>query len=649
LSLLKNTPIRTKILSLVASIGIVGIAGIGLMSHSYNGTDARYSQFLKSDNASSLEMARATTSLVASTYAAYQIAAFDTDTQTRLKTRESFDEGESTLFRRLDTARKLTPQDSADIDRLADRAHAIFADLHRVLDLKQQNKAAEATALLASIDPAVTEWRANLRDWNNDRMKALAEQSAALSNQTHTTIFNTLLAIGLLFAGILAASLLVASRGIIQPISQLRARMVTLADGKTDEGIDGLDRRDEVGQMAAAVAVFRDNAIERQRLAQEADATRSLSERERIERDAERAKEAAAVKFAVDNLAAGLSHLSDGDVTYRIHDGFAETLDQVRLDFNRSADKLQSTLVQVAENARGIDAGANEIKSAADDLARRTEQQAASVEETAAALEQITTTVRDSTRRAQEAGHLVARTRTGAETSGEIVRRAVIAMGKIETSSGEISNIIGVIDEIAFQTNLLALNAGVEAARAGEAGKGFAVVAQEVRELAQRSAQAAKEIKALINTSNTQVAEGVSLVGDTGKALQAIVAEVQEINQHVSAIVDSAQEQSSGLQQINTAVNQMDQDTQKNAAMVEESTAASHSLAREVSSLNQLLTQFKLQAGGMSYASQGSMPAAPRAAPAPAPSPARALSRKLAGAFSGNAALATTPESWTEF
>ncbi len=243
---------------------------------------------------------------------------------------------------------------------------------------------------------------------------------------------------------------------------------------------------------------------------------------------------------------------------------------------------------------------------------------------------------------------MVSRAKAGAEQSGEVVRRAVVAMEQIEKSSGEISNIIGVIDEIAFQTNLLALNAGVEAARAGEAGKGFAVVAQEVRELAQRSASAAKDIKGLITTSNDQVRQGVQLVGDTGKALETIVTEVQEINRHVAAIVESAQEQSSGLHQINTAVNQMDQDTQKNAAMVEESTAASHSLAREVASLNQLLAQFQLSSSGQHR--PGHMPV--REAhfqDAAVRSPVRALGRKIASAFNGNAAIDTTKDSWEEF
>ncbi|MCO5730518.1 methyl-accepting chemotaxis protein [Rhizobium sp. SSA_523] len=645
MSFLRNASIRTKILTLVASTAAIGILGTGIMTNGYKGADTTYSAFIASDMTSAMEMARSTTSLLASEVAAYQIVHLDAATESRLSPIESYEEGKATVYRRLDKAKQLAPADAATIEGFAQRARGIYAAFDQAIALDKEGRTVEATAALTGMDGQISSWRNDLRDWNNKRLEDLARQSDALTAQTNTMIASILGGLGLLFGLGLAAALYISARGITGPIDALRGRMLSLAEGRTQDDVPGIGRRDEVGEMADAVAVFRDNAIERLRLEAEAEANRSLSETERLQRDAENARAAAEVKFAVESLAGALSRLAEGDVSYRIDQTFTASLDQVRHDFNHSADKLQAALMAVAQNARGIDSGANEIKAAADDLARRTEQQAAAVEETAAALEEITTTVKDSTRRAQEAGALVARTRQGAEQSGEVVRRAVSSMEKIEKSSSEISSIIGVIDEIAFQTNLLALNAGVEAARAGEAGKGFAVVAQEVRELAQRSATAAKEIKALISTSNQQVQEGVQLVGETGKALQTIVAEVHEINRHVTAIVEAAQEQSSGLQQINTAVNQMDQDTQKNAAMVEESTAASHGLAREVASLNALLSQFKLAESG--HAAPGARLAAGE--PRIAASPARALSRKLASAFSGNAALATKTDNWEEF
>jgi methyl-accepting chemotaxis protein len=242
--------------------------------------------------------------------------------------------------------------------------------------------------------------------------------------------------------------------------------------------------------------------------------------------------------------------------------------------------------------AEGI--GTNEISKAADDLARRTEHQAASLEETAAALEEITTTVQRTAEGASHARTIVEEAKSNAETSGEIVTQTVASMGQIESSSREITQIIGVIDEIAFQTNLLALNAGVEAARAGDAGRGFAVVASEVRALAQRSADAAREIKTLISTSTKHVSTGVRLVGETGAALKRISTQIIQVNSVVTDIAKSAEEQTHGMQQINDAVGQMDQVTQHNAAMVEESTAASHTLAREAEELSKLIGQFSL-------------------------------------------------------
>ncbi|NTJ43258.1 PAS domain S-box protein [Agrobacterium larrymoorei] len=296
---------------------------------------------------------------------------------------------------------------------------------------------------------------------------------------------------------------------------------------------------------------------------------------------------------AVDELAKSLTGLANGDLTLTIDKPFIPALEKVRQDLNSSLGKLQEAMRDVSESAGGIAIGSREVSEASDNLAKRTEQQAAAVEQTSAALNEITRTVAQNATRAAESGDLVAKTKAGAEHSGAVVGRAIEAMGRISQSSSEIGNIISVIDDIAFQTNLLALNAGVEAARAGEAGKGFAVVAQEVRELAQRSAQAAKEIKTLINTSSVQVKEGVELVGETGVALSRIVTQVAEINSNVVAIVETAHEQASGLKEITNAVGAMDQNTQQNAAMVEETTAASHSLAHEADVLRKLLTQFR--------------------------------------------------------
>jgi methyl-accepting chemotaxis protein len=309
------------------------------------------------------------------------------------------------------------------------------------------------------------------------------------------------------------------------------------------------------------------------------------------------------VKFATDVtprmsaiglLGAGLRDLAEGRLDQMIDTRFVPSMESTRQDFNAVAAKLREAMRVVAQNASGIAAASSEVRDASQELAKRTEQQAASLEEAAAALEQVTRTIGDSSLRAEEAGRLVATTRQSAELSGLVVRDAISAMDEIARSSHAITNIIGVIDDIAFQTNLLALNAGVEAARAGEAGKGFAVVAQEVRELAQRSATAAKEIKTLINTSSHQVSGGVELVGRTGSSLQDILAQVARIHENVAAIAEASREQSAGLREISHAVNHMDQATQKNAAMVEETTAASHSLANEAESLRSLLTQFDI-------------------------------------------------------
>ncbi len=374
----------------------------------------------------------------------------------------------------------------------------------------------------------------------------------------------------------------------------------------------------EADRHLAAAQAASDAARE---LEQTAERQRHAAEAERSAREAERAAAAVAQATVVAAVASGLERVAGGDLTVQLDQPFAAGYEGLRANFNTALAQLQMALRAIGASAHGIRSGTEEISQAADDLSRRTEQQAASLEETAAALDQITATVRKTAEGAKQARDVAARTRGDAEHSGAVVRQAVAAMGGIEQSSRQIGQIIGVIDEIAFQTNLLALNAGVEAARAGDAGRGFAVVASEVRALAQRSAEAAREIKALISASAQQVGSGVKLVGETGDALSRIVAQVAEVSGVVGEIASSAQEQATGLAEVNTAVNQMDQVTQQNAAMVEQSTAASHALAQEAEELARLTSRFQLGREGHASASNVEPLRHPaKAAPRPAKS-----------------------------
>ena len=457
----------------------------------------------------------------------------------------------------------------------------------------------ENAARLSDIRAAIT----GIQDREGVVATARAEAKEAAFFQAYVSF-----AVGGVVALIIALGAIAWLIGALsRPVEAMTRAMTKLAGGDLNVAIPAIGRRDEIGHMADAVLTFKQNAEEKVRLEAEAEVQRAAAEQARIaqaERDAEMARQQAQV---VDGIAAGLDRLSSGELAFRLHASFAPEYEKLRADFNGAMARLQDTMRVIVDRSSAIGSSAHEISQASNDLSRRTEQQAAALEETAAALEQITATVSRSAENAVEAGGVVNAARSEAIEGQVVVGRAVTAMGEIERSSNEIGNIIGVIDEIAFQTNLLALNAGVEAARAGDAGRGFAVVASEVRALAQRSAEAAKEIKTLISASSRQVGEGVQLVGDTGEALKRIGGQIERVTSITGEIVASSQEQSSGLKQVNVAVAQMDQVTQQNAAMVEEATAASHSLAQDARELDRMMGQFSLEDAAMDARGQQQM------------------------------------------
>jgi methyl-accepting chemotaxis protein len=427
----------------------------------------------------------------------------------------------------------------------------------------------------------------------------------------------------------IAASLCVAAglvlvRSVSIPLGNMTDAMGELANGNLAVHVPHADQQDEIGKLAEAMTSFKNQLA-----------------------DAERAKEEQ-TQTIVASIGTGLDHLAKGDLAHRVTADLKGAFAKLKEDFNAAMDRLQDTVKNVLGSTHQIANNANEISTAADDLSRRTEQQAASLEETAAALEEINATVKRTASNAREASHSVAGAKEAAESGGHVVETAVKAMDAIAQSSRQITDIIGVIDEIAFQTNLLALNAGVEAARAGDAGKGFAVVASEVRALAQRSSEAAKEIKALINTSSEHVGDGVKYVGETGHALKRIVDQVLQINSLVSEMAQAAEQQSTGIEEVNAAVGQMDQVTQQNAAMVEESTAASRNLAGETKVLTDIVSFFSVGEERLT-APQRAMP---RQTATSSPRPMRPVARpaaKLAAAGGGKAVAASNDSDWTEF
>jgi len=648
-----------KILTPLLGVAVLFGGVVGLGAWRLHSVSAEYADLTEKADRALAQSIRANRFALLLGYDTHVIIDLDSDNPVSQEAQKSFASVDKVVDAAYDEAAKLLPHHADKFNYFRKRVHEISAaalpaqaiaksipgvDSGTKLTQQELAELARAVKLITPVDKQLQDLSTEMRAFNETLMDETKAKSEELAHTAEQSIIIMIVAGLVALLGGVTISSFLSRNAIVKPIIALADEMRRVANNDLDIEIHGAERIDEIGLMAKALQTFKDNALAWQATdARNAEAKRKSDEERK---QAEQAAIAAEREMVARSVGAGLAKLAAKDLTYRMNDDLPEAYRQLCADFNAAISQLGEALTDVAGGAEAIGSATREVASAADDLSRRTEQQAATLEETSAALKEITTTVKRASEGAKEARDIVTITRGDADKSSQVVGQAVEAMGRIEKSSQDIGQIIGVIDEIAFQTNLLALNAGVEAARAGEAGKGFAVVASEVRGLAQRSAEAAKEIKSLISASNTQVGQGVELVVETGKALERIAGRVVEINKLVAEIADGAAEQFTSIEQIHMAVSQMDQDTQKNAAMVEETTAASHSLRQEAESLVDAVGDFQLSGG----AGRGRK-SAPAHAPAHAPRPAMKQVSSGGGAAVRKPAARPQAEhdSWEEF
>lgn len=374
MSFIQNLKIRTKVLLLLLLTCMIGAGGVLYVSNNFKDADVEYSQFIGSDASAEIDMAIASQRLVSIAYDAYQVFLYEPDSVRMKRAADDYAVSAQRIRELIGNAIRLLPQEKQALSSLQVQAEAIIGITDKAVAAGSVNRDDEAKALLMQADDEIATSLKTIRAWINSYSASIKDKSQLLSSKTTNTIFYTLFGLAAVFSFTLLVALLVTKREITAPIERLRLRMMSLAAGQVDEGVPGSERRDELGSMAIAVSVFRDNAIAKDRLEKQTEVERTVAERERIEHERQKAEDAANTKLAVDKLGEGLQHLADGKVTHRIQTPFVGTLDVLRVNYNNSLEKLHTVLRSVGQNAAGIDAGANEIKSAADDLSRRTEQ-----------------------------------------------------------------------------------------------------------------------------------------------------------------------------------------------------------------------------------------------------------------------------------